>query len=83
MSIEEYRAKLEAELARNILALAVKDFSKGIIVARGLAIDECTPAVARSLFSWEINGLCIAARLLGGYDGLDFEIAWVRNRAAQ
>lgn len=51
---EEYRALLETVLAGHIADAAE-------------AADPAEPEEAR-LYQWEINGLCIALRLLGGYE---------------
>lgn len=73
---EEYRALLESVLARHIAEAAE-------------AADPAEPEEAR-LFQFEINGLCIALRLLGGYEvpqphtgteRVAFDLDWAREVA--
>jgi len=64
--VETYRKLLES-------ALAV-----AIIDRRELGIDEASMTLY-IYYTWEINGLCVALRLLGGYGDTAFDLAWATS----
>lgn len=68
--ISSYRADLERQLAHLIIELELHE--PGYRAMQG-------GADAVSLHRWEINGVCIALRMLGGYAGVVFDGAWARR----
>jgi hypothetical protein len=68
MNLEEYRAALEACLAHHII-----EYHK---MRKG---PHCLDAHRDTFFWQQIDGMCVAMRLIPGYADTDFNLAWATD----
>lgn len=67
---------VDLAIARHRIELAL---AEAIVTRDEMKVQEREhPGIGHlsELYSWEVNGLCIALRLLGGYGTTTFDRAW-------